>query len=174
MAFFTLTVTFFVYIASDIYLDSVAFLLGLLLLVFIIFTGVVFDVIGMASASADSQPFHSMAAKKIPGAKEAVRIVDHADLFSAFCNDVIGDICGTISGAVAAVLVFRFVESYGSYDFRTASAVAVALVASFTVGGKAVGKTIAISKSHEIIFAAGRFIHYCRRLVVFLFGGMKN
>ena len=55
-----------------------------------------FDMIGVAVTAADEQVFHSMAAKKIRGAKLAVKFKKNADKLSSFCKDVIGDICGNL------------------------------------------------------------------------------
>jgi len=76
-----------------------------------------------------------------------------------FCNDVIGDISGIVSGTLAAVIVSRLaaasvfekVEVYGGI-------LLTALVAALTVGGKAWGKNLAITRSTEIIAFAGKIL----------------
>ena len=68
-------------------------------LLVIVMLGIVFDVIGVAVMSANEKPFHSMAAKKVPGAAEALKLLRNAEKVSNFCNDVIGDICGVVSGS---------------------------------------------------------------------------
>ncbi|MDD4054069.1 MAG: Mg2+ and Co2+ transporter CorB, partial [Bacilli bacterium] len=88
---------------SNIILDSVNVFFGLLIVLFFILVGVIFDMIGIAVASADEKPFHSMASKQVQGSKVAIKMIKNAEKVSAFCNDVIGDICNIISGSVGAV-----------------------------------------------------------------------
>ena len=59
---------------SDEVMSSHGIIFAFLVLLAIIFLGIVFDIIGMAVASADEKPFHSMAARKVPGAQEAIQI----------------------------------------------------------------------------------------------------
>ena len=47
--------------------------------------------------------YHAMSSKKIKGAKKAVSFKKNADKVSSFCNDVIGDICGIISGSAGEI-----------------------------------------------------------------------
>ena len=74
---------------------------GLVLAVFI-GLGILFDIIGVAVTAADPRPFHSMAAHKEPGAKEALVLLRNAGRVSSVCNDVVGDICGIVSGTTTA------------------------------------------------------------------------
>ena len=55
----------------------------------IVCLGIVFDIIGVAVTSADERPFHSMAARKVPGAIEAIRLLRNAERVSSICNDVV-------------------------------------------------------------------------------------
>ena len=54
---------------SDILMENSSMPIAFLVLFVIIFIGIVFDIIGMAVASADEKPFHSMAARKVTGAQ---------------------------------------------------------------------------------------------------------
>jgi len=118
--------------------------------------------LGTAVAAAVEPPFHAKAAKKIPGAKEAVWLLRNADRVASFANDVVGDICGTLSGAIGAGILFRLVGGEaGNALWGTAM---TAVIASLTVGGKAVGKRMALSEAEDIVFWAGRFIAALERL----------
>ena len=64
-----------------------------------------FDIIGIAATAAEEVPFHSMASKKQDGAKWAIILIRNADRVSSFCNDIIGDICGVLSGAVSTYII---------------------------------------------------------------------
>ena len=77
------------------------------ILISIIAIGIVFDIIGVAVTAADEKPFHSMASRKVPEAGEALKLIRNAGRVSSFCNDVIGDICGVISGSASATIAVR-------------------------------------------------------------------
>lgn len=130
-----------------------------ILLILIIIVGIVFDLVGMAVASATEAPFHAKASKKHKGAKEAIRLIRNAPKVSNICNDVVGDICGVISGSIGALLSVN-ISNILNIDVVIISLIISALIASLTVGGKAIGKKIAIKKCIEIIYFAGNIIHY--------------
>ena len=134
------------------------------ILLLIILLGIVFDIIGVAVTSADEKPFHSMAARKVPGATEALRLLRKAERVSSICNDVIGDICGVVSGAAAATIAVQLLQNFEFSWPRLASLMMSALVAGLTVGGKALGKAFAINSSTDIVFAVGRVIHGFHRV----------
>ena len=125
----------------------------------IIFLGILFDIIGMAVATADEKPFHSMAARKVPGAHEAIRLLRNAERVSSICNDVVGDICGVVSGSASATIAALILTNVELGWPRGVSLVMSALVAGLTVGGKAIGKTIAVKSCTKIVHLVGRVIH---------------
>lgn len=131
-------------------------LVAVLILLFIISIGVVFDIIGIAVASASEVPFISMASKKVRGAKEAIYLIRRADQVSSFCNDVVGDICGIVSGAAGSVLLMKitwmnFMNSV-SLQESLLSIIISSLIAAITVAGKALGKSFAINNSQKVVY----------------------
>ncbi len=135
-----------------------------LILLVIVLIGILFDVLGVAVTSADERPFHSMAARKVPGAQEAIRLLRNAERVSSICNDVVGDICGVISGSASAALDARLI---GHFTFTWPNVVTLlmsAMVAGLTVGGKAVGKAYAINSCTQIVHTAGKVIHFAANL----------
>ena len=126
------------------------------ILLVIVVVGIVFDIVGVAVTSADEKPFHSMASRRVPGAKEAIQLLRNAEKVSSICNDVVGDICGVVSGAASATIAAR-VLNHLSFSWPQLVTLAMsALVAGLTVGGKAVGKTVAIRSCTEIVYFVGR------------------
>ena len=85
----------------------------LIILLVVIFIGILFDMIGVAVLTSNEATFHAMAAKKITGAKESVVLIKNAVKVSSVCNDVIGDICGIVSGGLAAVLTLNLCNYFG-------------------------------------------------------------
>lgn len=154
-------------VIATLILAGVGWAIGIVVIFAFILTGVFFDMLGLAAAAGNEKPYHSMAAEKLNGAKQAIKIVRNADKFSNFCNDVIGDISGIISGTATAVVVLQLVQDFGhsenSLQYRILSVVFTATVAALTVGGKAMGKSFAISYSTEIIFQVGKFFSFLEK-----------
>ena len=101
-------------LASDQALDGAGLAVAFVVLLSFILLGIVFDIIGVSVTAADEKPFHSMAARKTPGAREALNLIRKADKVSSFCNDVVGDICGIISGSTGAVIVVQIQSALGA------------------------------------------------------------
>ncbi|RCX16806.1 hypothetical protein DFR58_10932 [Anaerobacterium chartisolvens] len=141
----------------------------------IIVVSIIFDTIGTAVTAADEAPFHAMASRKLYGAKQAIALVRNADKVSNFCNDVIGDICGVISGTATTYILITIIKDGSSPETSIAGLAATGLVAAMTVGGKAVGKTIAISNSNYIVYKAAVVIKFITaRLNIKVFGLKKS
>ncbi|HHY09711.1 MAG TPA: hypothetical protein GX528_04005 [Firmicutes bacterium] len=168
-AILTLTLTTFILsivlnLGSNSLLSLLPLTLSVVLLSFIILVGVLFDIIGVAVTAGDEAPFHAMASNRLKGAKQAIWLVRNADGVSTFCNDLIGDVAGTLSGAIGIAIVFQLqLFSFGLGE-TLLSTVVVALIAAFTVGGKSLGKGFAISNSTTILFAVGRVLYSLERL----------
>ncbi|QKY69291.1 hypothetical protein [Lentibacillus sp. CBA3610] len=154
-------------VVSESVLSNVIWMIGLLIVFIIVLAGVIFDMMGIAATSAVEKPFHAMAAEKVSGAKEAVNIIRNADKFASFCNDVIGDIAGVVSGTASATVVLQIANIFGEGDGSTIqivlSVVMTSLVAALTVGGKALGKYAAITASTKIIFFAGKAVAFIEK-----------
>ncbi len=129
-----------------------------IILLMIVLIGIVFDIIGVAVTSADEKPFHSMAARKVPGAQEAINLLRKADKVSSICCDVIGDICGVVSGSASAAIVTQILSNFEFSIPQMISLGMSALVAGLTVGGKAIGKGFAIGSSTTIVHTVGKVI----------------
>mgnify|MGYP007113664742 CR=1 FL=1 len=145
-------------LASQGPLSGAGILAAALILALFIALGILFDIIGVAVTAADPKPFHSMAAHKEKGAREAIRLLQNANQVSSVCNDVVGDICGIVSGSTAAVIVTHLQR-----DFSTSSVLisigATALISGITIGGKALGKTVAINQCTSVVYRVARIMH---------------
>ena len=145
-------------LASEAMLSGAGLAIALFILCLFILLGILFDIIGVAVTAADPKPFHSMAAHKVKGAKESLKLLKNASTVSSVCNDVVGDICGIVSGTTTTVIVVRL---QGLLDFVPALVLSVgltALVSGFTIGGKALGKGIAMKSSTKVVYFVGRVI----------------
>lgn len=141
-------------------LEHVSLITAFIILLIIILVGITFDTIGISVASANAATFHSMAAKKMAGAKNAVWLVENADKVSSFCNDVIGDICGVISGAASALIIISVLGNMENIATSWPNLVISGGVAAMTVGGKAIGKKIAVKNGTTIVYKVGAILHF--------------
>ena len=131
---------------------------SVILIIIIILVNIVFDIIGTAVTAAEETPLHSMSSRKVNGSREAVALLKNAGKVSNFCNDVVGDMAGIVSGACGAVLVARFASGHAT-ALILLNLVITALIAALTVGGKALGKHYAIRNGASIVFLIGRILY---------------
>jgi len=155
----TIFVSGLISFASDEIMANSGMVTAFLILFAIILVGILFDTVGVAVTSADESPFHSMAARKVPGAQEAIRLLRKAERVSSICNDVVGDICGVVSGSAAATITVQLIQNFAFSLPTVVSLVMSALVAGFTVGGKAISKGFAVNSSTKIVYFVGKFIY---------------
>ena len=145
---------------SDEVMSRSGIVSAFLILLAIILVGIIFDIIGMAVATADEKPFHSMAARKVKGAQNAIQLLRNAERVSSICNDVVGDICGVVSGSASATIAAQILQS-GDFSWpQLITLLMSALCAGLTVGGKAIGKTFAVNSATEIVHSVGKLIYW--------------
>lgn|SRR5690625_611319 len=183
---FSLTIAVITFVLAAIFssfsstiLPKVSWMLGMILVLFFVVIGIFFDMLGIAAAAADQRPLHAMAAEKVTGAREAVLIYKNADKFASFCNDVIGDISGIISGSALAIVIIEIGnlmnESPESPMQLTLSIVLTSLIAALTVGGKALGKYFAMNASTNILLMTGKAIYFIEeKMKINIFSSTKN
>jgi len=152
---FAFFLSVFMSLLSDLIMKNSTLLIACIILAAIVVIGIMFDMLGVAVTVADEKPFNSMASSKIRGAKSSLRLIKNAGRVSNIFNDVVGDTCGIISGTSAAFIVAQ-VSSTGIVDAAIMTVVMSGLVASATIGGKALGKEIAIARSKEIVTFIGK------------------
>ena len=150
-------------LCSGALLEDAGYVVATLILLLFIALGIMFDIIGVAVTAANPKPFNSMAAHRVKGAKEALYLIRNAEKVASFCNDVVGDICGIVSGTTTAVIVVRLQAAFSLPESVLLSVAVTALVSGLTIGGKALGKTVALNKSTSVVYWVGRFLHLFHR-----------
>lgn len=93
-----------------------------------------------------------------------MKMLRRAERVSSFCNDVVGDICGVISGSAAAVIAAKAITGMSPVLGSVVQLLLSAVVAGLTVGGKAFGKSIAMNNSTAIIHAAAKVMYLVKSL----------
>ena len=155
----TIVISAAISLASDFVMGKSSMGVAFLILLMIVFIGILFDIVGMAVATADEKPFHAMASRKIRGAKECIMLLRNAERVSSICNDVVGDICGVVSGSASATIAAQVLANFELSFASIVPLVLSSLVAALTVGGKAVGKGIAVKGCTDIVYHAGQVIY---------------
>lgn len=159
---FTLSV-FFSFITSSA-MKSLTIFFAFILLLVIIAVNILFDMVGTAVQSAEETPFHSLAARKVPGAKESISVIRHAPQLANMCCDVIGDIAGIISGATTTLIVTELVVMF-SLSGMLPSLILTGLVGALTIGGKAMSKGISMQNGNSIVFIVGKMMYFFKHLI---------
>ena len=155
----TIVISGVISLVSDEIMSRSGIITAFLILMAIIMIGIIFDIIGVAVTSADETPFHSMAARKVPGAQESIRLLRNASKVGSICNDVIGDVCGVVSGSASATIAALVISNVEIGWPRVVTLSMSALVAGLTVGGKAIGKSFAMNSATTIVHGVGRIIY---------------
>lgn len=154
----TLIITFVLSALFNLFSSSVtqnaSIFVALFILLFIVSVGIAFDLVGTAITTAEETAFHSLSARKIRGARAAIRLIRAKDKASNFCNDIIGDICGIVSGSASAAIIAYFSINASQVLDLIISLVITGFVAALTVSGKALGKTVAIKYNNRIVYFA--------------------
>ena len=157
--FSTIAISAAISLVSDYVMGKSSMIVAFLILLMIVFVGIIFDIVGMAVATADEKPFHAMAARKVKGARECITLLRNAERVSSICNDVVGDICGVVSGSASATIAAQVLSNFELSFASVVPLMMSSLVAALTVGGKAIGKGIAVSSCTDIVYHAGQVIY---------------
>lgn len=145
---------------SEIAIPNVNIIFGIIITLLFICIGVIFDMIGVAVTASDESIFHSMSAKKVKGARLAVKFKKNADKVASFCQDVIGDICGIVSGSTGAVISLKIMEQLNSNNLII-TLIIMGIISALTIGGKATFKSIAMKNANDILYRFAYIISFC-------------
>ncbi len=158
------TITFLISIimsyTQESLLPYIPVFFGIIIVLLFILLGIIFDMIGVSVTASNISVFNSMASRKVKGSKLAVKLKQNTDKVSSFCNDVIGDICGVVSGACSITIASNISKLF-NINYLILSLIITSIVSSLTIGGKAIGKNIAINKSDIILY------RFCLFLTIF-------
>ena len=160
--FVTIVISGVISLVSDEIMSRSGIGLAFVILFAIVLLGIMFDIIGVAVTAADEKPFHSMASRKVSGARESLKLLRNSDRVSSICCDVVGDICGVVSGAASATIAALIIVSSNFGWPQIVTLAMSALVAGMTVGGKAIGKGVAIGSATKIVQTVGKIIYVLR------------
>lgn len=141
------------------YLSDFNVVLLVVILLVVISIGIIFDMIGVATLTADEAPFHARSTKKVKEASACIKLLKNSTRVSSVCNDIVGDICGIVSGGLGASLTVYLVSELNA-NILLSTILVTSFISALTVGGKAYFKTIATKKSDTIVLFTGRLIRF--------------
>ena len=142
---------------SETIMPNANVIVAIIIILLFILIGILFDMVGIAITLADISTFNSMAAKRVKGASLAIKLIKNSEKASSFCNDVIGDICGIVSGSAGVALAVILSNTF-KLDLFAITLAITATVAALTIGGKAIGKATAINRSTYILFGFSKLL----------------
>ena len=147
---------------SEGIIPKINVIFGIVIILVFIFISVIFDMIGVAITAQDETPFNSMASKKIKGSSHSVKLIKNSDKLASICNDVVGDVCGVVSGSAGMMVAATLMDKV-KINPSLLILLITSIIASLTITSKAFGKTIAIKKSKAITERVGKVIHLFKK-----------
>lgn len=144
---------------SEAVIPKINVVFGIIVILVFILISIIFDMIGVAITAQEETPFHSMASKKLKGSHHSVKLLKNSDKLASICNDVVGDVCGIVSGS-AGMLVSTTIANKFNLNSSLVVLLVTAIIASLTITGKAYGKTLAIKNSKSITIRVGKFLNF--------------
>ena len=151
------SISFGMSLISELIIPNSFITISIFLVLIFILLGVIFDMIGLAVATAEEKTFHSMATNNVKGAKTAINFINNKDKVASVLNDVVGDICGVVSGACGLAISLKLSSLMG-YDKVLTTVIITSIISALTIGGKAFGKSIAINNCNSIVYSFSKFI----------------
>lgn len=134
---------------SQVAIKGSNILIAIMLLVFMIVASILFDVIGISVASCNPLSLYALNTDR--KTEQILKfILKNSEKVNNLCADVIGDICGVLSGACGASIVATIANLLGIGVF-VPTIIVSAIIASATVGGKAFFKKSAVDNNTQIV-----------------------
>ncbi len=151
-AFKTLILSIFLSIVFSVVSQSLfpnlSIFLSLFIIAFFIVVSVIFDMISVAVTSIKIEQIEKYSKQK--GYQTAIKLCQNTEKVSSFCGDVVGDICGILSGAGGVSLVLNM-HLQDETIYFIVTCVVSALIAGLTIFGKAVMKGYSVDKCENVV-----------------------
>lgn len=130
--------------------------LSVFIIFFFIAVSVIFDMVAVAitSLELDKLELH----KDEKHYKTVLKLFLNREKVSSFCGDVVGDICGILSGAGGVSLVLNMHISDPSIDFLVTCLVS-SLIAGITIFGKAIMKSYSVTNCESVVFNTAKLLN---------------
>lgn len=147
---------FFSVVSQSIFPNLPAFL-SLFVIIFFMVISALFDMIGVAVTSLTPEKLERQSGKK--GYLTAKKLCNNREKVSSFCGDVVGDICGILSGAGGVSLVLAMHIQEASLYFL-ATCLTSSFIAGLTIFGKAILKGYAVDNCEKVVLFTGKLVEF--------------
>ena len=154
----TLSLALMFGVLAEYLLAGANIIVPIIVVVLLLVISIVFDVIGVAFACCSIEPILAMASRKVKGSRAAISLVRNGDKVSSVCSDVIGDMCGILSGAAGAAIAVTIIAGQTGAVAIIIASVVSAVISALTVFGKAMFKKLAVNKSVAIVAFVGKVL----------------
>lgn len=134
---------------------SLPIFLSIFVIVFFIVLSVIFDMISVAVTSINVETLAKY--KGHCGHKTAIILCQNTEKVSSFCGDVVGDICGILSGAGGVSLVVNMHIADMNINFVVTCLIS-SLIAGLTIFGKAIMKNYAVEKCTTVVMTTSKVL----------------
>ena len=140
-------------------LSKMGVVIATMVILIFIFISVLFDMLGIAAASAEIEILRKWGREKIKGADIGVKLCENSEKVCSFCADMVGDICSTLCGAGGACIVTTLTNSISNIHLIMLISISTsALIAGTTIFFKAIMKEKALKNSNKIILRLGKYL----------------
>lgn len=157
--FISFFLSLFFGVLSEIAMSNANIFVAIVVVLVFLFIAILTDMIGVAVAACDTTPFRAMAAKKVRGAKEAIKLVKNADRVSSIVADIMGDVCSILSGAAGTTIAVALISAnMDSMVQVVISSLVSAVIAAVLISGKALMKRYSLIHCEKIILLLGKFL----------------
>ena len=140
---------------SQSLLPSLSPFFSIFVIVFFVFVSVIFDMVAVAFTSINKEQLDKY--KNENGYVMAVKLCERADKVASFGGDVVGDICGILSGAGGVSLVVNMNIQDANLNLLVTCLVS-SLIAGITIFCKAIMKTYALQNCEQIAIVTGVYL----------------
>jgi len=154
-----LVVSFSFGVVSEIALSNASLAIAIIVILVFLVISILTDIVGVAITAVDIKPFRSMSAKKVSGAKEAVVLIKNAGKVASIFADIMGDVCGVLSGSAGAVITAIYLQNVTTeLEAVLIASLVSAIIAGAIIASKAFCKGWAIKNCNQVILVLGKII----------------
>lgn len=158
----TLQVTIFTFflavvvgLLSQIATKSSDIFVQIFILTFLILVSIIFDSIGVSATSSNLEV--AMRYTTCPRVQRiAQKLIINSEKVNNICNDVVGDMCGILSGGCCVNISIKLSQT--GLNGLVATIVVSSIVTALTVGGKATVKGISVASSEQIVVMVAKLL----------------
>lgn len=136
--------------------------MSIFIIVFFIVLSTIFDMIGVAVTSTEIDKLKTY--EKSKGFKTAIKLAQNTEKVSSFCGDVVGDICGILSGAGGVSLVLSMNITEPNVYFIVTCVIS-SLIAGLTIFSKAIMKGYAVSNAEKVVIKTAKVLEFSPKSV---------